>query len=165
VNAILKTHQVLRIAKNEVERLTHGWFAVRNRSTKEIKEGVISEGRHRKEKEFFSMMQPWTELKKDRVGINALKSFLGHLLYDHIRSEFPAVVADIRRLSLETQKELEIPGPSRQTPAEQRRFSLEGHAYVSLTSGNANMLWIKQIHAGKWLSWTRVTFHYDWGTE
>lgn len=122
VNAILKTHQVLRIAKNEVERLTHGWFAVRNRSTKEIKEGVTIEGRHRKERDFFSTVQPWTELKKDRVGINALKSFLGHLLYDHIRSEFPAVVADIEKLSLETQKELEILGPSRQTPAEQRRF-------------------------------------------
>ncbi|KAJ5932821.1 hypothetical protein N7516_007310 [Penicillium verrucosum] len=113
---------VLRIAKNEVERLTHGWFAVRNRSTKEIQEGVTIEGRHRKEKEFFSTEHPWTELKKDRVGINALKSFLGHLLYDHIRSEFPAVVADIEKLSLETQKELEILGPSRQTPAEQRRF-------------------------------------------
>ncbi|KAJ5963034.1 hypothetical protein N7501_007975, partial [Penicillium viridicatum] len=113
---------VLRIAKNEVERLTHGWFAVRNRSTKEIQEGVTIEGRHRKEKEFFSMVHPWSELKKDRVGINALKSFLGHLLYDHIRSEFPAVVADIEKLSLDTQKELEILGPSRQTPAEQRRF-------------------------------------------
>ncbi|KAJ5971779.1 uncharacterized protein N7479_001697, partial [Penicillium vulpinum] len=113
---------VLRIAKNEVERLTHGWFAVRNRSTKEIQEGITIEGRHRKEKEFFSTVHPWTELKKDRVGINALKSFLGHLLYDHIRSEFPAVVADIEKLSLETQKELEILGPSRQTPAEQRRF-------------------------------------------
>lgn len=67
-------------------------------------------------------MHPWTELKKDRVGINALKSFLGHLLYNHIRSEFPAVVADIEKLSLETQKELEILRPSRQTPAEQRRF-------------------------------------------
>ncbi|CAG8237941.1 unnamed protein product [Penicillium salamii] len=70
---------VLRIAKNEVERLTYGWFAVRNRSTKEIKESVTIEGRHRKEKEFFSTVQPWTELQKDRVGINALKSFLGHL--------------------------------------------------------------------------------------
>ncbi|OKO92891.1 Interferon-induced GTP-binding protein MxA [Penicillium subrubescens] len=113
---------VLSIAKNEVERLTHGWFVVRNRSTQEIQAGVTIEERHRKEKQFFSTAHPWTELRKDRVGINALKSFLGHLLYDHIRSEFPAVVEDIERLSLETQKELEVLGPSRQTPAEQRRF-------------------------------------------
>lgn len=105
-----------------MERLTHGWFVVRNRSTQEIREGVTIEGRHKKEKQFFSTTLPWTELKKDRVGINALKLFLGHLLYDHIRSEFPAVVTDIERLSLETQKELEILGPSRQTPGEQRRF-------------------------------------------
>lgn len=114
--------KVLRIAKNEVERLTHGWFVVRNRSTKEINEGVTIEGRHQRELQFFSTNHPWTELKRDRVGINALKLFLGHLLYDHIRSEFPAVVADIERLSQETQKELEILGPSRQTSAEQRRF-------------------------------------------
>ncbi|KAJ6016561.1 hypothetical protein N7540_011152 [Penicillium herquei] len=113
---------VLRIAKNEVEHLTHGWFVVRNRSTQEIQDGVTIDGRHRTEKHFFSTMQPWTELKKDRVGISALKSFLGHLLYGHIRSEFPAVVTDIERLSLETQKELEILGPSRQTTGEQRRF-------------------------------------------
>lgn len=91
-------------------------------STKEINEGVTIEGRHQRERQFFSTSPPWTELNRDRVGVNALKSFLGHLLYDHIRSEFPAVVADIERLSLETQKELEILGPSRQTLAEQRRF-------------------------------------------
>ncbi|KAJ5982387.1 hypothetical protein N7451_012487 [Penicillium sp. IBT 35674x] len=89
---------VLRIAKNEVEHLTHEWFAVRNRSTQEIKEGVSIEGRHQREQAFFSTIQPWTGLRKDRVDIKALKSFLGHLLYDHIRSEFPAVVADIEKL-------------------------------------------------------------------
>ncbi|QGA20940.1 hypothetical protein EYB26_008650 [Talaromyces marneffei] len=82
---------VLRIAKNEVEKLNHGWFAVKNRSAQEIKEG-------------------------------ALKTFLGGLLYDHIRNEFPGLVKDIEELSSSTQKELELLGPSRQTTADQRRY-------------------------------------------
>jgi hypothetical protein len=114
--------QVLRIAKNDVEKLTYGWFVVRNRSTQEINEGVTIEGRHRKEQQFFSTTIPWTELKKDRVGIRALKHFLGILLYDHIRSEFPAVVADIEQLYSKILEELDLLGPSRHTASEQRRF-------------------------------------------
>ncbi|KAL6233526.1 hypothetical protein BDW75DRAFT_241925 [Aspergillus navahoensis] len=86
---------VIRIAKNQVEKLTHGWFAVKNRSTREIEEGITIEGRLRKEEEFFACCAPWTELRKDRVGIHSLKRFLGRLLYGHIRGEFPTVVKDI----------------------------------------------------------------------
>ncbi|KAJ5766695.1 uncharacterized protein N7511_004311 [Penicillium nucicola] len=113
---------VLRIAKNQVEKLTHGWFVVRNRSTKEINEGVTIEGRHQVEKDFFAQNHPWNKLQEDRVGIDALKCFLGHLLYDHIRSEFPAVIKDIENLSRQTEKDLELLGFSRQTATDQRRF-------------------------------------------
>ncbi|KAL2825068.1 P-loop containing nucleoside triphosphate hydrolase protein [Aspergillus cavernicola] len=113
---------VIRIAKNEVEKLTHGWFAVKNRSTREIEQGMTIEGRHRREKEFFSSEVPWTELPRDRVGIHALKKFLGGLLYDHIRSEFPSVVKDIEDLLANTEKDLDLLGPSRQTTTDQRRF-------------------------------------------
>jgi hypothetical protein len=113
---------VLRIAKNEVEKLTHGWFAVKNRSTQEIADGVTIEERHKREKHFFATCAPWTELKKDRTGIHALKIFLGGLLYNHIRCEFPEVVKDIEQLAASAQKDLELLGPSRQTTADQRRF-------------------------------------------
>ncbi|KAL4939601.1 hypothetical protein BDV06DRAFT_224873 [Aspergillus oleicola] len=113
---------VIQIAKNQVERLTHGWFAVKNRSTKDIEAGVTIEGRHRREKEFFSGTSPWTELAKDRVGINPLKKFLGGLLYDHIRSEFPNVIKDIEQSMSKAERELDLMGPSRQNTVEQRRF-------------------------------------------
>lgn len=95
---------------------------MKNRSTQEIKEGITVEGRHRKEREFFSTTAPWTELPKDRVGIHALKKFLGGLLYDHIRSEFPNVLKDIETSLAVTEKDLELLGPSRQTAIDQRRF-------------------------------------------
>jgi hypothetical protein len=61
-------------------------------------------------------------LKKERTGIHALKTFLGGLLYDYFRTEFPEVVNDIEHLATSTQKQLELLGPSRQTAADQRRF-------------------------------------------
>jgi hypothetical protein len=122
VRNIANPLQVLRIAKNEVEKLTHGWFAVKNRSTQEIMDGVTIEERHKREKHFFSTTTPWTDLKRDRTGIYALKAFLGSLLYTHISNEFPDLVKDIEELSSSTQKELELLGPSRQTSTEQRRF-------------------------------------------
>ena len=85
-------------------------------------EGVTIEDRHKREKHFFATTTPWTDLKRSRVGINALRTFLGTLLYNHINGEFPGVVKDIEKLSLDTQKELELLGPSRQTSADQRRF-------------------------------------------
>lgn len=112
----------MRIAKNEDEHLAYGWFVVRNRSTQEIKEGVTIEDRHIKEQQFFSSTSPWNQLKKEQIGIAALGSFLGHILYEHSHSEFPAVVEEFKNLSLSIQSELERIGLSRQTVSEQRQF-------------------------------------------
>ncbi|KFY50419.1 hypothetical protein V495_00273 [Pseudogymnoascus sp. VKM F-4514 (FW-929)] len=114
----------LKIAQNSVERLHHGWFAVKNRSTKEIQDGVTMEQRHINEKKFFDTA-PFNQLSKDRVGIPALKKFLGKLLYTHIRGEFPGLVQEIRKLVHTCRDELDALGPSRQTFMEQRHLS--GH--------------------------------------
>ncbi|KAL5379233.1 hypothetical protein PMIN02_010994 [Paraphaeosphaeria minitans] len=49
---------VLRIAKNEVEKLTHGWFVVKNRSTQEIIAGVTIKERHKRENHLFLNKSP-----------------------------------------------------------------------------------------------------------
>ncbi|KAL2788499.1 P-loop containing nucleoside triphosphate hydrolase protein [Aspergillus keveii] len=108
-------YKVMRIAKNQVENLKHGWFVVKNRSTKEIQEGVTIEDRHVKEQRFFSTHLPWSELPKDRVCIHPLKKFLGLLLYEHIRSEFPNVVKDVETHLRAAQKALELLEPPRST--------------------------------------------------
>ncbi|KAF2008465.1 hypothetical protein BU24DRAFT_415823 [Aaosphaeria arxii CBS 175.79] len=96
-------------------------FAVKNRSTQDIAEGVSITERHKREKLFFSTVAPWKDLKAARTGVNALKGFLGRLLYSHAGSEFPDVVKDIVKLSASTLMELELLGPSRQTSTDQRR--------------------------------------------
>jgi hypothetical protein len=94
---------------------------VRNRSTKEIQEGVTILERHENERRFFQQA-PWSALPKERVGVKALKPFLGQLLYEHIRREFPALVKEIEDLYRETQRKVEALGASRQTAAEQRQY-------------------------------------------
>ncbi|KAF2857272.1 P-loop containing nucleoside triphosphate hydrolase protein [Piedraia hortae CBS 480.64] len=112
---------VLKIAQNQVEKLTHGWFAVRNRSTAEIRDGVTIAQRHYIEKDFFSK-RPWSSLNRDRVGIGPLKAFLGKLLYDHIRAEFPSLVEEIRHLANQARDDLASLGVARQTSTQQRHY-------------------------------------------
>jgi Dynamin central region len=104
-----------------VEKLTHGWFVVKNRSTKDIKDGVSMEQRHRNEHQFFKSA-PWNALPRERVGVHALSRFLGQLLYDHIREEFPSLVAEIRSMVLQSREELHQLGPPRQHSVQQRHF-------------------------------------------
>lgn len=104
-----------------MEKLNHGWFAVKNRSTSEIKKGVTIAQRHVNERKFFQT-QMWKQLAKDRVGISALKKFLGMLLYSHIKSEFPGLLQEIRNHITDCRAELDSLGPSRQYAKEQRQF-------------------------------------------
>ena len=109
-----KKFQVLKIAQNSANLLNSGYFAVKNRSPTELKNGVTLEQRHENEKTFFATA-PWNNLTEDRVGIQPLKKFLGNLLYNHICEELPALVQDIRNLVLQLRKKLDALGPPHQT--------------------------------------------------
>lgn len=112
---------VLRILENSVEHLKHGWFGVKNRSAKDIKNKVTIEERHVNEENFFTTY-PWSTLPKERVGIKPLKAFLGKLLYEHIRNEFPALVRDIEARHAESIQDLENMGAPRTSASEQRVY-------------------------------------------
>ncbi|KAJ6261688.1 Dynamin [Drechslerella dactyloides] len=112
---------VIQIAMNEVERLHHGWFVVKNRSTRDIRDGVTIAQRHAKEREFFSRA-PWSCLPRERIGIDKLKPFLAHILLEHVRAEFPRLINEINRLVVDTENALQRLGETRLTPTEQRMF-------------------------------------------
>jgi hypothetical protein len=113
--------KIIKVAQNESYVFRHGWFAVRNRSTKEKNNGDTIADRHAQEEEFFQQ-DPWSQLSKDRVGIPALKTYLAQILYDHIRNEFPQLVDDIRKKMLETRRQVDGFGESRMASSEQRRY-------------------------------------------
>lgn len=116
--------RIVDVARNNVTVLNHGWFVVRNRSTQDITEGVTLEERDVKERDFFSKA-PWKSLASDRVGITALKKFLRALLEDHVKKEFPNLLKEMNALIEAAEKELEVLGPCRETPDEQRRILLK----------------------------------------
>ena len=112
---------VLNIAKNSVEELKHGWFAVKNRSTREIREGVTIPQRHERERVFFSTA-PWNQIASERRGVGHLKKRLGHLLFEHIRKEFPSLIKDIEKLHETTSRTLDGMGQARDTSSNQRQY-------------------------------------------
>lgn len=111
----------MEIAQNKVEHLRHGWFAVRNRSTQDIRDGITMQERHLNEMKFFTT-SPWNSLPKARVGVPAVERYLGKLLYDHTKDEFPALVHEIRTLVTQCRESLDALVPSRQTTVQQRQY-------------------------------------------
>lgn len=77
--------------------------------------------RHEMERQFLSQA-PWNKLLKDRRGIGPLKAFLGSLLFEHIKKEFPGLIRDIEQLLADTFDELDQLGPSRRSASEQRQY-------------------------------------------
>lgn len=116
--------RIIEVARNNVTVLNHGWFVVRNRSTQDITNGVSLQERDSKERDFFSRT-PWKSLASDRVGVTALKKFLRALLEDHVKKEFPNLLKEMNTLIEGAEKELEVLGPCRETPDEQRRTLLK----------------------------------------
>lgn len=112
---------VLNIAKNSVEELKHGWFAVKNRSTRVIREGVTIPKRHERERVFFTTA-PWNQIASERRGVGHLEKRLGHLLFEHIRKEFPSLIKDIEKLLDATSRALAGMGQARDTPSNQRQY-------------------------------------------
>ena len=110
------------IALNIYEPLAHGWFAVKNRSTHDIKSGVTIQMRHEKEMHFFENQTPWSTLPRDRKGVQALAAYLGRLLSEHIRKEFPSLIKEIQAKRETALNEIRSLGDARANSNQQRQF-------------------------------------------
>ncbi|MCJ1250724.1 hypothetical protein MMC30_007952 [Trapelia coarctata] len=111
----------LKITLNQTERLKHGWYCVRNRSTQEINEGITIQQRHEKEAVFFSS-SPWTSLSKKHLGIQNLRESLSRLLSAHISHEFPAIEREIEASYSTAVKALDALGAPHQTSQELTQY-------------------------------------------
>ncbi|KAF3918331.1 hypothetical protein ABW21_db0206725 [Orbilia brochopaga] len=113
--------ETLEIAANKTERLHHGWFVVRNRNTAETIQGITMEALRKLENDFFSQ-EPWNSLDRNKVGIDKLKTFLGHLLHARVQSELPGLARRIDDIILESEVQLKSLGDSRGDAIQQRYF-------------------------------------------
>ncbi|KAI9849838.1 MAG: hypothetical protein M1837_000052 [Sclerophora amabilis] len=112
----------VKLAQNQVIRLHHGWFTVRNRSEIDVQKQLPLHQARQFEEEFFSAPQWSTIAKMERTGIHSLKTFLGERFCHHLRDEFPKICSEVKLKLHEANKEKARLGPARGTSEEQRDF-------------------------------------------
>ncbi|EKG13721.1 hypothetical protein MPH_09187 [Macrophomina phaseolina MS6] len=145
--------RIALLAKNkDTTKLKLGFFLLKNPTPLELDADLSLEERKRRELSFFAS-RPWKEqhLDPERVGIDALTSFLQHLLSAHIERELPKVRSEVSSLLAATERELEAMGEERPTVNHHRMFltrlsmqffnlaraALDG-SYLELESGLSN---------------------------
>ena len=86
--------QVIDIIEGRSHVLNLGWCIVRNPGQQALANGqsdAAARDRHALEKAFFKSELPWSNVLKDRVGIEALRLRLVEILAEMIKREFPRV--------------------------------------------------------------------------
>ena len=93
----------MRFIRGGGERLTNGWFAVKQPATADLKQGITWEEAREQERLFFSTTSPWsTETEyRHRFGTKNLTESLSSILSDLIRRRLvPPQPPDLLRLIL-----------------------------------------------------------------
>ena len=89
---------VIAIIEGRSHALNLGWCIVRNPGQQALTNGLSdasAHDRHATEKAFFRNEQPWCNVSKDQVGIEALRIRLVEILAEMVKREFPRVCTDI----------------------------------------------------------------------
>lgn len=111
-----------------------GWFAVRNRSSKEISDGESFEDRDKKEDSFFGSgkwkdatlrFPSWGAIDPKVLGIRHLKQTLQGHLYRRVKEKFPVLRAKMRDLEVEYTAKIQEMGLPRDKPRDQQQYLSE----------------------------------------
>jgi len=111
-----------------------GWFAVRNRSSKEVIDRESFEERDRKEDVFFGggkwkeatlNFPAWNSIDPNVLGIQRLKRTLQGYLYKRVKENFPGLRTKIRSLEVEYNTRIQSMGFPREKPRDQRVYLSE----------------------------------------
>ena len=116
------------VAQNKDVKFRLGWHVLRNRDYNS--KDSTTEERDKVEALFFET-GIWRALPSDQTGVHALKPRLSKILRDHIVSQLPDVLAQIKDGIKECEERLNTLGASRAAPHEQRRYLLQVSQYFS----------------------------------
>ena len=109
----------LALARNEDVFFKLGWHVVKNRTFEESQYSIHE--RNFSEAKFFRNSN-WKELSPECVGIDALRTRLSSLLFDHIKRELPNLRHDLDTVLTETNEELDKLGSRRDSAQECRNY-------------------------------------------
>ncbi|KAF9579216.1 hypothetical protein BGW38_004614, partial [Lunasporangiospora selenospora] len=96
---------IIEILLNKRKYMKLGYLVMRNSSFKDI--DLAWEESKQKEEEFFKSSPLWNKIPEERKGRVNVKTFLGDLLYTHIRKELPHLKRDILDLIDSCEKEIQ----------------------------------------------------------
>lgn len=99
-----------------------GWHVLRNADYSDKR----NDNYHRDEAEraFFEDKPPWNTLPRSMVGIETLRTRLSKILFDHISSELPSLVSDIKSEMESCRETLKKLGTARNSSKDKQRYLL-----------------------------------------
>lgn len=96
---------VIDIIEGRSHNLNLGWCIVRNPGQQALVDSLsdaAANDRHAIEKEYFKSERPWSDVSKDRVGIESLRNRLVEILAEMVKREFPRVsIASLHQIHRE----------------------------------------------------------------
>lgn len=105
-------------------QVKYGYFAVRNRSSEEVKTHTVSEG-YELEKAYFNAHPTYSKSDaKDRMGSIKLASRLSEILISHLKACLPSVIDEIRKLDKNIESNLDEIGRDYPQSIEEKRYIL-----------------------------------------
>lgn len=112
----------ISLAKNEDVFFKLGWHVLKNRAFEEGSSSLVE--RNVAERTFFRQSN-FKVLPTECVGIDALRSRLSHLLFEHVKQELPKLRHDLENALKDTQEQLEIMGNKRSTAADCKAYLMQ----------------------------------------
>lgn len=109
----------ISLARNEDVFFKLGWHVLKNR-TFEDQDCSLAQ-RNYAEVAFFRSSN-FSVLPKESVGIDALRSRLSVLLFEHVKQELPKLRQDLENALIETKAQLDVMGSRRSTPADCKAY-------------------------------------------
>ncbi|KAH7099991.1 P-loop containing nucleoside triphosphate hydrolase protein [Auriculariales sp. MPI-PUGE-AT-0066] len=88
------------IFENTQQPLSHGWYMVKQRNTKELEEGISREVARQQEIAYFAETAPWTNLiqMKSRMGTRNLTNKLSEILTTLIQRRLPKLQEEVNTM-------------------------------------------------------------------
>lgn len=113
--------QFLSLARNEEPKYKYalGWHVLRNRTEDEA--DISNEKRDANEEELFQS-QVWQDFPQRCKGIKTLRQRLSKALYEHIKTNMPGLLGQIRAEVKVRETQLDRLGPERSSPQELRQY-------------------------------------------
>ena len=109
----------IELARNENVFFKLGWHVLKNRSFEESSHSLLE--RNHAESQYFRMSN-FKCLPKECVGIDALRTRLSALLFEHVKHELPKLRHDLEDALRDAQEERAVLGAARSTPEECRAY-------------------------------------------